>query len=582
MGQSSSQMASVDGDASRDAKDDGGQFDDDAAASQLLVNAIDCAEKKDAYSRKNRRKERKSREQKRREDSEKAHQGFRTALELYTADGEKDRLNDHTNPSLTKPNCEDGRTSCLRGTQATVNESSEKCQKTPKKRKRNEDRTGKESKKALTAQQLQSSDPKLRSAEKLPKLIQDAREQTQSLLPLGKSSAPVEHLPTSGPFVQQEFDLLAAEIRRYRLQVGISQVQMNERIQNENGNKTRNNGFWGDIVAALPNRPRQSVIRFVRRQWHNYSSRGTWTASEDKLLHDAYELKPNRWKEIGLHIGRMPDDCRDRWRNYVRYGSQLRKDVWTELEEQQLIVAVHQCTKEIRKLQRKEAKERSREAKSPQPQPAPETLLNWAIVSDKMGGQRSRLQCSNKWKSLSSRIEHEQQVIEEDVATSLAGPIGSQDKQMQTGWRVQAGEKNYKKMRPGDKYQLLCDIEESETVNEERIPWRLISSKHPSPTWTTMDRKVALKRMKRSVPEQDSLHDWVITMKRHLERTYPNELNHFYEWPLREKSGVCNGKNGAFAGRPKTTKHDSHQELTPTSKRKSVSNRDSISSHDDS
>ena len=510
------------------AEDNRSQFDDDAAASQLLENAIDCAEKKDAHLGKKRRKERKLTKQARKEAEGNTHRDFRTALELYTADKENEVSTRLTTLSFPKPHREDDRAGLTQGSWTAVNGLSEQGQKSLRKRKREKDRPGKDSEKALVAQQLQPSSSKLESA-KISKDSEDALEASPHSVAPVINPVPVERLPSSGPFLQQEFDLLAAEIKRYRMQVGISQYQMNEKIQNENGSKNRSLSFWEDIITTLPNRPRQSVIKFVRRRWHNYSNRGTWTASEDKLLRDAYELKPNRWKEIGLQIGRMPEDCRDRWRNYLKYGDQLRKDVWTELEEQQLIVAVHQCIKEIRKLQRKEAKERSRKGDLPQPQPAPETLLNWAAVSDKMGATRSRLQCSIKWKTLSSRIEQEQQTGEEDVTTSSAGPAGLRSQAIMAGWRVQASEKNYKKMRPGDKYRLLCDIEESETINEERIPWRLIRSKHPHSIWTTSDRKVALRRMKKSVPEQSSLHDWIVTIKRHLEKTCSGQLDVFYE-----------------------------------------------------
>ena len=534
MGQSSSQMDAIDDNAGQSIRGEDGQLDDDAAASQLLVNAIDCAERDKSQRRKKRRKEKRLQERKREEKNETAYTGFRTALEVYAENTNNDRANQRPSPSMARNYHNNDRVSRKNENQATMLKSNEQDPKISKKRKRKERQYKEGNENIVSAQQPHLSGSSKASSHKVSE-ISGGRLEELSISSVPKSSCtPVDDFPTSGVFNQQEIDLLATEIKRYRLQAGISQFEMNEKIQNENGNKNRSNSLWGDIAAILPNRSRQSVIKFVRRRWHNYPSRGSWTASEDKLLRDAYELKPNKWKDIGALIGRMPEDCRDRWRNYVKYGDHLRKHIWTELEEQNLIVVVDQCMRKIKKLQKKEAKEHSRQGKPLQPQPAPETLLNWGVVSDKMGGQRSRLQCSVKWKSISSRIEKEQQAMNDDGKDHPADPPELQNVGMKTQWRLIAGERNYRKMRPGDKYQLLCDIEESETINEERIPWQLIKIKHLSSSWSTMDRRIAFKRMKRSVPEQSSLHDWIVTLKGHMERTFPNELEVFYEWPTKK------------------------------------------------
>ena len=552
-------MEAANSSAGQNIADEEGHLDNDAAASQLLVNAIDCAEREEPQRRKKRKKERRSREQRREKKNETGYAGFRTALEVYTENINGDPTKKYFSPSLAEPCFDNDRTSHRHGNQLATPESCDQDQKTSKKRKRKERQHYRGSEDTASAQQSHKPASRNDSAQKLSEISDCRSEGLSSSLTPKSSSTPVEELPTCGVFKQQEIDLLAAEIKRYRLQAGISQSEMNEKIQNENGNKNRSDSFWGDIATVLPNRSRQSVIKFIRRRWHNYPSRGSWSASEDKLLRDAYELKPNKWKDIGALIGRMPEDCRDRWRNYVKYGDRLRKDIWTELEEQNLIVAVHQCVRKIKKLQRKEAKEHSRQGKPLQPQPAPETLLNWAVVSDRMGGQRSRLQCSVKWKSISSRIEKEQQAMDDNATDRLPYSPILQEKGMRTQWRLKAGEKNYRKMRPGDKYKLICNIEESETVNEERIPWSLIKTKHPSSSWSTMDRKIAFKRMKKSVPEQRSLHDWIVTLKRHIERTFPNELEVYYEWPAKKETSVYD-MNDAKPKKPKYVKHDSHQE----------------------
>lgn len=329
------------------------------------------------------------------------------------------------------------------------------------------------------------------------------------------ADAPTQQ-PTAGPFQPWEIERLASAIERYREDNLLTQHELNEIIQNTE-RPTERAGLWDELTQALPNRTRTSIIKVARRRWHNYEKRGKWDPEEDEALRAAQELKPNKWKAIGAMIGRMPEDCRDRWRNYLKCGENRRKDIWTEQEEMELIRVVNECMTALHKAQGEEQSKKG--TADGQTATDPEALLNWNVVSEKLGGQRSRLQCTYKWKQLQQR---------EAAEEHAARPVRVNGIENNSSWRVQGGKESYKKMLPGDKYAIVCAIAGSGTYEEKRIPWKLISQEHPESRWTTADRKVALERMKRLVPEQTSLQNLLAALKTYFEKHHANRLQDFY------------------------------------------------------
>jgi len=65
-------------------------------------------------------------------------------------------------------------------------------------------------------------------------------------------------------------------------------------------------------------------------------------------------------------------------------------------------------------------------------------------------------------------------------------------------------------MLPGDKYRILQDIVDSETIEEANIPWTLIAKRNKGSYWTTMDRKVAFSKMRDLVHEQTALRTYLM------------------------------------------------------------------------
>ena len=113
--------------------------------------------------------------------------------------------------------------------------------------------------------------------------------------------------------------------------------------------------------------------------------------------------KGTSWKVVGEMIERFPEDCRDRWRNYLIHENRIT-DNWTEAEVLNLASPISDCVQSM-KIERRQRKEASYGPHVPYSDDeldedhAPLKLLNWQAVSERMGahgGSRSRLQCSTK------------------------------------------------------------------------------------------------------------------------------------------------------------------------------------------
>ncbi|KAG7193603.1 RNA polymerase I enhancer binding protein [Scheffersomyces spartinae] len=152
--------------------------------------------------------------------------------------------------------------------------------------------------------------------------------------------------------------------------------------------------FWINLTRVFPYRSRASVYKHVKRQYHVYNIRGTWTKEDDNLLGELVQSRPGNWKSIGETMGRMPEDCRDRWRNYLKCGDNRTLDRWTKEEEDKLLKAVVEILSKLKTDINFRDYDKNK-------------LLNWTVVSEKMDGRRSRIQCRYKWRKLVKREQNE-------------------------------------------------------------------------------------------------------------------------------------------------------------------------------
>lgn len=151
-------------------------------------------------------------------------------------------------------------------------------------------------------------------------------------------------------------------------------------------NDRKKDNFWESLTRILPYRSRASVYKHVRRQYHVFEVRAKWDKKDDEILRSLASTKEGNWKEIGDAMGRMPEDCRDRWRNYVKCGDNRVLNKWSEEEERKLKDIVSDM------LENSNAENKRKG-----------NAINWTVVSERMDGIRSRIQCRYKWNKLIKR-----------------------------------------------------------------------------------------------------------------------------------------------------------------------------------
>lgn len=89
-------------------------------------------------------------------------------------------------------------------------------------------------------------------------------------------------------------------------------------------------------------------------------------------------MHPNEWTKIANMVERTETDCRDRYKNQLASLSTRNTGHWSTREETKLARIVQEVNEQV--------------GNDPLGYEAP-----WDIVSEKMGGLRSRMQCRKKW-----------------------------------------------------------------------------------------------------------------------------------------------------------------------------------------
>ncbi|KAI0460608.1 hypothetical protein F5B21DRAFT_452505 [Xylaria acuta] len=283
----------------------------------------------------------------------------------------------------------------------------------------------------------------------------------------------------SGAFSDFEIRNLTQAIERFREDHDMTQYAVNDLIH-RNPKEARGTELWERIMATCPGRSRQKVINQTRRRFHNFVARGTWTTEQDQELRQLYEHHGSKYAMIGQLINRHPEDVRDRIRNYVICGDNLRKDQWSQEETNRLIAIVEQAVAEIRRQRTLQGLDDSRPV---------EEDISWQLVSMGMDRTRSRLQCIAKWKSLKPQLN----------GGGLDGEVVPIEEIIQQA-RETATTMSYR-----NRSLIINEILKTNANADSRIPWLKVRTELKG-KWTRPPIMIVWCRLKRTLPGWRSLN----------------------------------------------------------------------------
>ncbi|KAK0517109.1 hypothetical protein JMJ35_000264 [Cladonia borealis] len=307
-----------------------------------------------------------------------------------------------------------------------------------------------------------------------------------------------------GPYTAAEAEKLDRFRHAYCEANNMSVEQFNNHIQSSmRGNPTATEIF-NECHEVLPYRPRMSVQKYCRRHFHNFQ-RGTWSAEDDEMLKHAVAEKGNNWKAISEMVGRMADDCRDRYRNYVHNSENRNREQWTNEEVQSFCSAIMYCMQAMKDERRQTRIEKYGEDGSDTESGSDQELddmklVNWQVVSDRMGGMRSRLQCIFKWSQLKTKQQKDLLLKYRD-----ASAFEERKSTTKNPWRRRRALEKVANMKIGDQHALLRAIVDSGATTEGNIPWKSIGDEDFRSMWNSTDKKEAWSKMKRHVAGAESM-----------------------------------------------------------------------------
>lgn len=255
-----------------------------------------------------------------------------------------------------------------------------------------------------------------------------------------------------GMLSEKDWETIELQLEKYRAMNDLTVEEQNRLIQGKVGGKGSPSAALFDwVMDEIHDRARWSVIKAMRRRYHDFDKRAAWAPEDDEELIAVHARLGNKWTEIGSLLNRLPDDCRDRWRYVLVCGTNINYGKWTLEEEQLLMQIVDDALNELRAArQERDLQSGGQEDEEPLDEAAELNLLDWQVVSDRMGLRRGRRQCSEKYKVLQKR--------EPARWASLAK---SQGKAI-----LQAS-----RMKLKDKIVLLKALQESTVTEEDEVNW---------------------------------------------------------------------------------------------------------------
>lgn len=323
-----------------------------------------------------------------------------------------------------------------------------------------------------------------------------------------RSSSTPKPPATPGRLPQDDVDAISSAIINYRDMHDMSQFDINQLIQ---GSVKEAENLWQEVCDMVPNIPKQKIYNTARRKFHNFEARGSWTEEQDEELREAYERFPNKWTQIGQAINRFPEDCRDRWRNYLVCGNNKRTDVWDKEEEAKLKKVVNQFLEDLRRLRETIEDMRNKPL---------ESFLDWGRISQQMDHTRSRLQCAKKWKALQEREESNT-----ESENPLLGSTLDENK-----WRAKQADLLSRKMTPAQKLEILYTIRDTEAGREGKIPWTAVRQDLTFKE-KTLTIKTVWRNLRRKVADSNSMRfkDILRKLIEDFENATPDEPSEYLE-----------------------------------------------------
>lgn len=208
-----------------------------------------------------------------------------------------------------------------------------------------------------------------------------------------------------GMLSEKDWETIEFQLEKYRAMNDLTVEEQNRLIQGKVGGKGSPSAALFDwVMEEIHDRARWSVIKAMRRRYHDFDKRAAWAPEDDEELIAVHARLGNKWTEIGSLLNRLPDDCRDRWRYVLVCGTNINYGKWTLEEEQLLMQIVDDALNELRVARQERALQSGgQEDEEPLDEAAELNLLDWQVVSDRMGLRRGRRQCSEKYKVLQKR-----------------------------------------------------------------------------------------------------------------------------------------------------------------------------------
>jgi hypothetical protein len=216
-------------------------------------------------------------------------------------------------------------------------------------------------------------------------------------------TAPLLNGPSSGAFNEDEHKVICQFRDEWCDANSKNEFQFNDQCHKDARLVPEIQKFWAEMNKSLPNRKRLAVIKYCRRKFHNFEKRGTWTDQEDRQIKALMAKHGMSWVKIGNEMGRMAEDVRDRYRNYLVAGSNREQMKWSNFEVKELRRAIGDCV--IRVMQEdcgddEEFFSGQYIRENLDSVCSSGTVTDWGQVSKELDGRRSRIQCSYKWRKL--------------------------------------------------------------------------------------------------------------------------------------------------------------------------------------